>query len=178
MRDHKRKKNLVISGLLILFLGIGCASSGGRDGLTGASRIDKDTVTASRRPEDNRRAGVADKLLRQEVNSWIGTPHVLGGNTKRGVDCSGFVLKVYKNVYGKTIPRTTALQVKTGRRINRDSLRIGDLVFFKPDFKKRHVGIYLGSGQFAHTSYSRGVRISKMSNPYWKKYYWTARRYN
>jgi cell wall-associated NlpC family hydrolase len=49
-------------------------------------------------------------------------------------------------------------------------------VFFKPPGKKDHVGIYLGRGEFVHTSSRRGVTVSRIALSYWQKHYWTARR--
>ena len=57
-----------------------------------------------------------------------------------------------------------------------DHLLPGDLVFFHPPNKIRHVGIYLGRGEFAHASTSTGVTISQMNSTYWRNAYWTARR--
>ena len=101
----------------------------------------------------------------------------MGGTNRSGVDCSGFVQQVYRDVFHQAIPRTTALQVRSGRPVGRGRLVPGDLVFFKPPDKVRHVGIYLGAGQFAHASASRGVIISNLSEAYWQHCYWTARRY-
>ncbi|MNN98788.1 Murein DD-endopeptidase MepS/Murein LD-carboxypeptidase precursor [compost metagenome] len=39
-----------------------------------------------------------------------------------------------------------------------------------------HAGIYLGNDQFAHSSSSKGVRISKLTETYYKDRYVTARR--
>ena len=69
------------------------------------------------------------------------------------------------------------MQVRAGRPVGSGGLVPGDLVFFKPPDKVRHVGIYLGAGQFAHASASRGVIISNLSEAYWQHFYWTARRY-
>jgi cell wall-associated NlpC family hydrolase len=119
-----------------------------------------------------------ENRLRSEVRKWRGTPHKMGGTGSRGVDCSGFVQHIYRDVFQRTIPRSTALQVKTGRPINPSNLHAGDLIFFKPPYKKfRHVGIYLGRGEFAHASTNKGVIISSLSEDYWQECYWTARRY-
>lgn len=115
--------------------------------------------------------------LRAAVQPWLGTPHRLGGNSRRGIDCSGFVQHLYKQVFGKSIPRSSMLQVKQGRPVTRGQLLPGDLVFFKPPYKIRHVGIYLGNQQFAHASASKGVIISNLTDHYWLDCYWTSRRY-
>ncbi|MEJ2040119.1 MAG: NlpC/P60 family protein [Desulfosarcinaceae bacterium] len=115
--------------------------------------------------------------LRSEVRQWRGTPHKMGGTGRSGVDCSGFVQRLYRDIFNRSIPRSTALQVKSGRPVDFAHLSPGDLVFFRPPYKIRHVGIYLGKGEFAHASTSKGVMISKLSESYWRDCYWTARRY-
>lgn len=117
-----------------------------------------------------------EQRLRDTVSQWNGTPHRMGGTNRSGVDCSGFVQRVYDDLFGIRLPRTTAHQVRRGIDIEDSQLRPGDLVFFLPSRTLRHVGIYLGDGQFAHASKSNGVMISRMDEPYWRRAYWTARR--
>ena len=100
----------------------------------------------------------------------------MGGTDKNGVDCSGFVWAVYKNVFKLDLPRTTKAQQRQGLPINRYALKSGDLVFFRPPDYPRHVGIYLSKNEFVHASKSKGVTISQIDPRYWGKYYWTARR--
>ena len=116
------------------------------------------------------------KRLAKHFRSWQRTPYRLGGNSKRGVDCSGFVQITYRDVFSKSIPRTTALLAKHGKNISPKNLKFGDLVFFKTSRKVRHVGIYIGRGKFIHASTSRGVMQSKLDSIYWKKHYWMAKR--
>ena len=118
-----------------------------------------------------------EQRLRSEVRQWRGTPHRLGGVTRQGIDCSGFVQMLYREILNRRIPRSTALQIKSGHSINKSRLSAGDLVFFKLPDDKRHVGIYLGHKEFAHASTSRGVMISDLDSRYWRNSYWTARRY-
>ena len=101
----------------------------------------------------------------------------MGGESRRGIDCSGLVQRLYRDIFGRRIPRSTNLQVKSGRPVGRHHLRTGDLVFFKVPGKGRHVGIYLGCSEFAHGSTSKGVMISNLEDPFWRQSYWTARRY-
>jgi cell wall-associated NlpC family hydrolase len=118
-----------------------------------------------------------DTALRLELEEWTGTPHVWGGNTKKGVDCSGLVQQLFADVLDLATPRTTGELIQEGRRVSKSKLKTGDLVFFSPESKKAgHVGVYLSQGDFAHASSSKGVMTSKLTNPYWKKYYETARR--
>ena len=121
-------------------------------------------------------SGQLEQRLRAEASRWRGTPHRLGGNDLGGVDCSGLVQQIYRNLFDLEMPRTARRQAARGVRIGRNDLEPGDLVFFRPPGKKDHVGIYLGRGEFVHTSAKRGVMISRMDLSYWRKYYWTARR--
>ena len=116
------------------------------------------------------------KQLEAEYQRWQGTPHRMGGNGRSGVDCSGFVKAVYKNIFEMNLPRTTKSQVRLGRPVKKSELQAGDLVFFKPPSYPRHVGIYLSNSEFIHASKSKGVTISRINPYYWGNYFWTARR--
>ncbi|MBR9884763.1 MAG: peptidase P60 [Oceanospirillales bacterium] len=114
--------------------------------------------------------------LMSQYRLWAGTPYRLGGVDRNGVDCSGFVLRVFDDLYDLRLPRTTEAQLALGSPIERDELQTADLVFFKTSWKVRHVGIYLGGGDFLHASTSRGVMISSLDNPYWQRHYLASRR--
>ena len=122
-----------------------------------------------------------ERRLREAADPWMGTPYRLGGNTKSGVDCSAFVQAVYKDVYSVELPRTAEEQETLGAKVDRKDLQAGDLVFFRtkgmgPFFKSRHVGVYLGGGEFAQASGRLGVNVTPLSNKYWSKKYEGARR--
>jgi len=110
-------------------------------------------------------------------NEWRGVRYREGGQSKMGIDCSGFVQLAYKQKFNKNIPRSTELMANSGNSVKRNSIRPGDVVFFKTGWKQRHVGIYVGKGEFIHASSSRGVMKSRLSNPYWSDAYWMSRRY-
>ncbi len=115
-------------------------------------------------------------LLYQQVNDWNGVPYKFGGLSKRGVDCSGFVLETFRTKFQIKLPRNTHQQSRTGKAVLRSDLRAGDLVFFRLGYNLRHVGIYLENDRFAHASTSKGVTLSNLSDTYWSKRYWKARR--
>ncbi|MFK7730726.1 MAG: NlpC/P60 family protein [Pseudomonadales bacterium] len=117
-----------------------------------------------------------EKALHSQLAQWRGTPYRLGGNTKRGIDCSGFVQNTFQQHFSIPLPRTTKLQVREGKKIAKRQLRTGDLVFFRTGRGVRHVGIYLHDGQFIHASKSAGVTQSDMNNSYWAPRFWQARR--
>ena len=118
---------------------------------------------------------VKEQLLSQ-LTEWKGVPHQYGGLSKQGIDCSGFLHLIFAQEFGIEIPRTTQYQMQKGVVIGLDELIPGDLLFFITGFDQRHAGVYMGDNQFMHTSSSRGVMISKLSNPYWSDAYWHARR--
>ncbi|KJG09815.1 peptidase P60 [Photobacterium kishitanii] len=122
-------------------------------------------------PLDN---GVFDGVY----HSWKGTPYRYGGSSKKGIDCSAFVQVGYSSVYQKLLPRTTLELVKKGKQVKRNTAKEGDLVFFRTGRNTRHVGIYLGNSEFLHASQSKGVMISRLDNPYWKRHFWQIRRLN
>ncbi|WGE66125.1 NlpC/P60 family protein [Actinobacillus equuli] len=121
---------------------------------------------------------MAISSLSEQQHEWKGTRYRLGGNSKAGIDCSGFMQVTFRDLFGIDLPRTTSEQAKEGTRIDRDELRTGDLVFFKtgrgPNGK--HVGVYVKNGQFLHASTKGGVIYSDMNSPYWSRTFWQARR--
>jgi probable lipoprotein NlpC len=106
------------------------------------------------------------------IDDWEGVKYKFGGLDKRGIDCSGLVFLVYKDVYQKEIPRTTSQQIEIIKRKYENQLKEGDLVFFDFDGKKySHVGIYLQNGYFFHASTSKGVMVGKIKDGYNYKYF-------
>ena len=110
--------------------------------------------------------------LYEFIDNWYGTKYKYGGLTKSGVDCSGFCNVLYSNVYKKELPRSTKDIVKVINKVPQNKLTEGDLVFFNISGKKNsHVGLYLTNNYFVHASTSKGVIISSLTNPYYKKAY-------
>ena len=110
------------------------------------------------------------KLLKSYAN-WKGTRYQLGGDSKEGIDCSGLTRRIYREVYGIELPRRTYDQVKIGNRIERENLKPGDIVYFKPEGTGSHTAVYLGETLFINASTAKGVVISTLENTYWNKYF-------
>ncbi|MHB1951895.1 MAG: C40 family peptidase [Acidiferrobacteraceae bacterium] len=106
-----------------------------------------------------------------------GVPYRYGGDTPRGFDCSGLVFYSYRRE-GIVLPRTAYGQSRLGRKVSRDDLRKGDLLFFEEGGHPwGHVGIYLGRGLFVHApAFGQRVGISSLRNPYWSEHFTFARR--
>lgn len=121
-------------------------------------------------------SAVLRERLYAQFRVWKGAPYQNGGMSRRGIDCSGFVLVTYKTMLGLELPRTADEQATLGIPVGRDELATGDLVFFKTGVSTRHVGIYLDQGRFMHASRRRGVMISALNNGYWQRHWWQARR--
>ena len=96
----------------------------------------------------------------------------------RGVDCSGLTYNIYKKVYHKHLKRNSDDQRKENcRKVSKGKLQEGDLVFFHNGKNKRtatHVGIYLKDNRFIHASTSRGVIVSRLDEPYYRRVWMKA----
>ena len=114
------------------------------------------------------------------AKKYLGTRYVYGGSSPSGFDCSGFTMYIY-NKYGVSLPHSATSQWQSGkgtRIYDRSQLQAGDLVFFcNPAYSNgkacSHVGIYIGGGQFIHSSSpsSGGVIISDLYSGSHNKYY-------
>jgi lipoprotein Spr len=129
--------------------------------------------------EDARVEEMNNSKLLDFMESWYGTRYHYGGTTKDGIDCSAFAYSLMLAVYGVTgLPRTAKEQYDATKRISRDDLQEGDLVFFHTLGRRRavtHVGVYLRNNKFIHASIS-GVMISDMNDGYYDKHYVGAGR--
>ena len=101
-----------------------------------------------------------------------------GASPHAGFDCSGFVYWVFAK-HGVQVPRDSVRLSSAGHEVSKNDLLPGDILIFRiPRTPNgRHTAIYIGEGRFIHspTSGSR-VRIEKLSDSYWQKHYYTARR--
>lgn len=111
------------------------------------------------------------------AEQFLGTPYVWAGSSPSGFDCSGFVSYVFKN-FGYTVNRTAASMYTNGVAVDKSELQIGDAVFFASSSESiGHVGIYIGDGEFIHSSSGCGyVTISGLDESYYSRMYVGARR--
>jgi cell wall-associated NlpC family hydrolase len=101
-----------------------------------------------------------------------------GSELATGFDCSGFVRYVFHQSLGLDLPTNSTSQFKAGSDVDRDALKMGDLVFFRTHGKNvSHVGIYLDNGLFIHSpSHGKRVRIDHLDASYWSKRFAGAKR--
>ncbi|MBD3748896.1 MAG: C40 family peptidase [Sphingobacteriales bacterium] len=122
-------------------------------------------------------SATSNTKMYQFIYDWLGTPYRLGGDSKKGIDCSGFAYKLYDKTFNTIIGSNARNIFSRVNPINKSELREGDLVFFKIHSKSiSHVGVYIGDNKFAHASTSRGVMISNLDEPYWQRYFYKGGR--
>jgi cell wall-associated NlpC family hydrolase len=124
-------------------------------------------------------AGTGSAELALSAIGLVGVPYRYGGSDPdTGLDCSGLVHYVVRNVLGVQLPRQSEAMSRTGVPVPRQALQPGDLVFFNTLGRPfSHVGVYLGDDQFVHAPTRRGrVRVEAMVLPYWARRYSGARR--
>lgn len=121
---------------------------------------------------DVREKDLKNERLYRFIDNWVGVPHKLGGMDRKGVDCSGFITILNREIYGQDLPRTALSMANMVKRKYESELEEGDLVFFDFNGQKfSHVGVYLHNNKFVHTSTSRGVIISDLKDPWYYKYF-------
>ena len=123
-------------------------------------------------------SSVIDDVIARAMNR-LGTPYRWGGNGPYSFDCSGFVIYVLRP-FGVTLPRRSRDMASSGTFVARSDVIPGDLLFFATAGGRTvsHVGMYIGGGQFIHSSTTRsgGVIISNFNSAYFTRTFVTARR--
>lgn len=99
----------------------------------------------------------------QVAAKYLGVPYLWGGtNPSQGLDCSGFLQRVYADM-GIKIPRVTYDQYRAGQAVSLKNLRPGDAVFTEPGKNgPNHVGLYLGNGRVQESPHT-GTKNSIIS---------------
>lgn len=156
-----------------------CHSSKG----TTAQRVNNQTnEQPSKKTQKPDTPAANSKVARQLVETarrWIGTPYVYGGHSRKGTDCSGFLMEVFSECVGVKLPRSAREQKEYCHPIDREYLAVGDLVFFsskRSGGRISHVGMYIGNGRMIHASSSRGVVEDDLSMQYFVTHYRGAGR--
>ena len=77
--------------------------------------------------------------------------YLWGGTLGPNYDCSGLIQAAFVSI-GVWLPRDAYQQEAFVETISAAELSPGDLVFFGTDKKATHVGLYLGTGSYIHSS--------------------------
>lgn len=147
-----------------------------------SSSIKKDVASKSFYSKYSQKWGVElkgneDEKLIKEIDSWLGTPYVYGGASKKGTDCSGMILSIYKTVYGFSLNRSAFDMQKDVAFVDLKKAKLGDVLFFKINGERvSHVGLYLGDNKFIHATTSKGVIISNLEEKYYATRYYKCGR--
>ena len=115
-----------------------------------------------------------DSIIRW-ARTYIGTPYVFGGVSRKGIDCSGFTSTVL-NHFGSNLPHSCKTQATLGKKTKQ--YKAGDLALFgykssNGTVKPSHVGIVISNYpeplKVIHATSSLGVRIDDVkASSYWK----------
>jgi cell wall-associated NlpC family hydrolase len=115
------------------------------------------------------------KVIMRVSRSYYGVPYVLGGESRNGMDCTGFSLKVYRRAEGIYLPHNLYGQYEHGWYVSKSRLKRGDLVFFAEHGGSiTHVAIYAGRGYIWHAS-SYFNQVTKSEMKYVHGYYGARR---
>lgn len=144
-------------------------------------RINKDRQTTLKKTRVDNSASGRAKMVLDEAHYYFGTPYKYGGTTKKGMDCSGLLWNSYQKV-NIQLPRVSRDQAKYGMKIRINDAQPGDALFFNTSGSGiSHAGIVdrVSGGEifFIHASSSKGVMVSSLEEPYWKKRFVKAVRY-
>lgn len=126
-------------------------------------------------------SAVATKII-DNAEKYKGVRYKYGGTTSKGMDCSGLVYTAFKKEH-ISIPRSTKYMATAGKWIDLKEVEQGDLLFFatKKNYRTiNHVGLVIsarvGHVEFIHSTTSKGVITSNLSERYWYFAFVQARR--
>jgi lipoprotein Spr len=169
-KKNKLKYLQLLQVILIVFFFISCSSNKKISNKKNDVKNNNEIVIKYAELLNTEKKKITNLKLYGFINDWYGTPYKYGGSNKLGIDCSGFVNLFYNEVFNKKIPRTVNDIYLNSIEINRNDINEGDFIFFKIESKKvSHIGIYLINDKFVHASTKKGIMISDLNEPYFKK---------
>ena len=134
---------------------------------------------------DNNSTSVVSKKANDIIDyaeKFNGVKYKYGGDSKKGMDCSGLINVSFKSE-DILLPRTTRALAVTGDWIDLKEVQKGDLLFFstqKNNRKVNHVALVTsartGYVEFIHATTSAGVITSNLAERYWYHAFVQARR--
>lgn len=101
-------------------------------------------------------------LMMEYASQFEGNRYVYGGtDLENGIDCSGFVMKIYEQ-FGYDLPHSSSALRSVGESVDADEMQPGDIICYSG-----HVGLYVGDGEMLHASNSKpypkgGIKYSEV----------------
>jgi hypothetical protein len=134
----------------------------------------RETAIKRHTPVRTGQSPLPNEEIREEMEKYLGVRYRKAGASKKGFDCSGFVKVIYDEIFGVDLPHQSSQQALSPElmTVSEDALKTGDLIFFSTGRNKKaisHVGIYLADGKFIHAARSKGVVVSNLDDPYWRR---------
>ena len=182
---NARKSNIHRTQIAaIIFLIVACAPPGPRPyysrdaGTWITSSIEKKsyTTTPPAAVTDSQSVYGSALQVRKVAESYLGVPYVFGGQSRDGMDCSGFVRQVFNEALGIQLPHNASAISNFGHDVAKEDLQPDDIIFFKGIFFIEHTGIYMGNGYFIHSQSGVGVNYTRLDNPYFTEHFACAKR--
>lgn len=174
----------MLSRLLILIFAISLVSCGAKHHVVttkAEDRREKPKNDYKVNPDAEPAGKIAFKIIKN-AQKFEGTRYKYGGTDKRGMDCSGLVYVSFQEE-GLSLPRTSRAMSLQGKRLYLKEVAEGDLLFFETNKNKKvinHVGLVVDVKNndiyFIHSTTSRGVIVSSLSEAYWNENFVMARR--
>jgi cell wall-associated NlpC family hydrolase len=127
-------------------------------------------------PKDLTASGDVSGRLRKVADSYLGVRYRFGGQSRSGMDCSGFVRQVFAEAFQIKLPHNSSAMAGHGESVSKSDLRPGDILLFKNMFFIDHSGIYMGQGWFIHSQSGQGVVYTRLDAAYFSSHYAGARR--
>jgi len=120
--------------------------------IDGSFKLGAEEYKTYSQPDDVFGESLRDNLV-ELAKSYVNSPYLWGGRSPYGIDCSGLIQVVYKNI-GFSIPRDSGQQVAWGKTVDSISMaQPGDLAFFDDEEgNNTHVGMILPGGGIVHYS--------------------------
>ena len=163
---------------VILILLLSCSISSCKSSKRISDTSKRVEISSTENTSTNR---LANNIIKN-AETYNGVRYKYGGTTKKGMDCSGLIYVAFKSEH-IVLPRVSRDMAKKGVHIKLNEVKKGDLLFFKTNKKGKginHVGLVVtlkrGFIEFIHSTTSKGVITSSLTEQYWKAAFIEARR--
>ncbi len=174
----------MIRKLLLLSLAVFVVSCGSSKKVSSSRKSTKSTTvvkTSTKKKSTKKTFNKANAIV-ETAMAYKGTRYKFGGSDRKGMDCSGLTYIAFGK-HQVALPRVSYQQATKGKRIQVNTVKKGDLLFFQTNKNRKrinHVGLVVshesGDIRFIHSTTSKGVLVSSLSERYWKNAFTEARR--